>query len=75
MPWGRVTPYGNLQIAPSFAFTNAPDVFSMKASMGSQLDIHALAGLKLWFEFGLGIENSVHNLAFGVSYPFEALQG
>jgi len=75
MSWGRVTPYAGLHFAPSFAFGDAKDVFSIRTTMGGQVDIHALGGLKMWGEFGLAIEESLHQIAFGLSFPFEGLEG
>ncbi|MBI4405646.1 MAG: hypothetical protein HY537_15915 [Deltaproteobacteria bacterium] len=70
-----VTPYGALQLSPSFALGNGTNQFAMKTSIGTQAAFEILNGLRFWWELGLSIVNSMHEMSFGVSYPFAALGG
>lgn len=71
--WGQVVPYGGLQLSPSFGLGGGGNQFALKASMGTQLVVSAFSGVRVWGEFGLGIANSMHEIALGLSYPFNAL--
>ena len=73
LSWGSVTPYSGLNLAPSFRLDQAQNEFSVKGSFGMMTSIKSLSGIRLWTEFGIGVWNSVHELVFGLSYPFSAI--
>ncbi|MEZ4749686.1 MAG: hypothetical protein R3B54_03385 [Bdellovibrionota bacterium] len=75
MGWGNLTPYWAMQFSPAFSFGASPNIFSIRTAMGSQINVHALGGLRLWLEFGLGIVNGINEFALGISYPFSGLNG
>jgi len=73
--WGELSPYGGVQISPSFRLGDARNELSLRANMGTQFIFSALQGLRLGLEAGLGIANSVHEIQFGISYPFQIVDG
>lgn len=75
LSWGNISPYWAMQFSPAFSFGSVPNVFSIRTTMGSQVNIYALGGLRLWLELGLGIVNGINEFAVGISYPFSGLNG
>jgi len=72
--WAKISPYAGLPMGPSFALGGlATNQFTMKVSTGVEFDVKSWGGLHLWTEFGFGILHSVHEIVFGVSYPFNGL--
>jgi len=73
--WGIVTPYTGLQFAPSFRLNDPDNELSLRISMGTQIGLDSIPGLRFWFEIGLGVLNSVHQITLGLSYPLSAFEG
>lgn len=71
--FGRLTPYGGLHISPSFRLGQPENTVAVKATLGSNWEVHAFNGLKVFTEGNLGLNNSIHELLVGFSYPFAAL--
>lgn len=71
--WGGLTPYWGLSFAPSFSLAQAPNAFSVRSSIGTQVQINALQGMRLWAELGLGLVKSYDQLSLALSYPFKGL--
>lgn len=71
--WGIVTPYGGGVVAPSFRLSEADNQISLRAAMGAQVALDQVPGMRVMMEFGMGIHNSPHQLAVGVSYPLGGL--
>lgn len=67
--WGKVTPYGALQIAPAVGLGTA-GTFGMRADAGTKIAFQELPSLQFWAELGVGVTKSVSQIALGVSYPF-----
>jgi hypothetical protein len=72
--WGDLTPYGAMSLAPSFRLVEAAsNQFSMKMSLGNQLNLKGTDGLRIMTEFSLGVLNSTYEVGVGITYPFAAL--
>lgn len=71
--WGSLTPYWGMAFSPSFSLGSVPNAFSMKSSIGAQVQVNALQGMRLWVELGLGLVKSYDQVALAISYPFAGL--
>lgn len=71
--FGKVVPYAGLHFSPSFRLGAPENMLSMKASLGTNWEVQAFNGLKVYTEGNIGLNNSTHELLLGFSYPFAAL--
>ena len=67
--WGNLVPYTGLHLAPSFRLGDPANEFSAKWAVGNQFSVKSMNGMNFWTELDLALNNSVHELVFGVSYP------
>jgi len=72
---GRVSPYVALPFSPSFRLGDPRNDLTMKVSVGTELVLSSLQGMRLWTEVGLGLMESAHEVVIAASYPFTALGG
>jgi len=69
---GKITPYAALQLTPAIGLGSASK-FGVRASGGAKFALQSTEGLALWTELGIGLVNSVSEVAIGISHPFLAL--
>jgi hypothetical protein len=69
MSFGRISPYGSLEFAPSLGLGNAAGDFALKTSGGIEFTVNDWKNLKFWTEVAVGILNSPHAIVLGISYP------
>ncbi len=67
--WGKVTPYGALQVAPSIGLGTMGS-FGVRADAGTKFTFKELPSLQFWTELGVGVSRAASQVAVGISYPF-----
>jgi hypothetical protein len=69
MSFGKVSPYGSFEFAPSLGLGSASGDVALKTSGGLEFTVNDWKNLKLWTEVAVGILNSPHAVVLGISYP------
>lgn len=74
MEWGSLTPYAGMHLTPSFRLAEAANGFSVKSSMGTELQFSQVPRMHFWTEMGIGLVNSTHEVIVGIAYPFDEVR-